>query len=83
MSKDFWFGHDYGKGDGLVHKESYSPAGGGGPLVHTITYVQMDGRTFARAVSDQQARQATLPPSGTSRFDIRMNAPSPGQQWDT
>ena len=52
-------------------------------MVHTITYVQMDGRTIARAVSDQQARQATLPPSGTSRFDIRMNAPSPGQQWDT
>lgn len=68
-------------GDSLVHKESWVPSSGtGGPRVQTTTYIQLDGRTIAKAVSEEQARQFSRPLSGTSAFDGRISAPSPGQQ---
>ena len=79
FSKQFWLGTD--GNDATVQKESYRPTGASNaPMVHTITYVQLDGRTIAKAVSDQQARGMTLPPAGTSGFDGRMSPFSPGQQ---
>jgi hypothetical protein len=65
----------------LTHKESFVPPGTSGqPQVQTITYVQLDGRTIAKAVSNEQAKYATMPPSGTSAFDTRMSPFGPGQQ---
>ena len=78
--KEFWNNGD----KGTVQKELYSPTGtSNAPLVHTITYIQLDGRTIAKAVSDQQARGMSMSPAGTSRFDGRMTPSSPGQLVST
>lgn len=64
-----------------IKKQSYIPPNTTGqPQVQTITYVQLDGRTIAKAVSDQQAKYSNLPPAGTSAFDASMTPFGPAQQ---
>lgn len=73
----------YGAGDPVppdgFHKESYIPSGSSkAPMVQTINYIQIDGKTVAKSVSTQQARAMSLPPAGSTRFDGRMAPSYPG-----
>ena len=75
---------EYTDENGVVHKMNYAPPGADkSPKIQTITYVQLDKRTIAKAVSEQQANFGMLPQVGTSAFDTSMGAFSPGHQIRT
>jgi hypothetical protein len=63
---------------GDVHKESYVPPNDNQPRIQTVTYIQLDGKTIAKAVSDEQTHAMSLPASGSTRFDGRQTAIFPG-----
>ncbi len=56
--------------DALSNLRSYHPQGGqSGPVIQHVTYVQLDERTIARAVTRQQLRMMGGQVSGTLRPD--------------
>ncbi len=56
--------------DALSNLRSYHPQGAqGGPVIQQVTYVQLDERTIARAVTRQQLRMMGGQVSGTLRPD--------------
>jgi len=60
------------------HQESHVPSSDNQqPRIQTVTYIQLDGRTLAKVVSEEQARDMSLPPAGATRFDGRMTAVYP------
>ena len=64
----------------MVHKSSFLQGydHGGGARIQTITYVQLDKRTIARAVSEEQGRRFSGPENGTSGFSGRVSPLTPG-----
>jgi hypothetical protein len=69
---------------GNVQKESYvPPAINFEPHVQTISYIQLDGRTIAKAVADQLAGQMALPPTGSNRYSPSTSPHAPSQSVDT
>ena len=55
-----------------------APGGNATPVIQTVTYIQLDGRTIAKAVSSEQGRAMSLPPNGATRFDGRIAPSYPG-----
>ncbi|MDE2580218.1 MAG: hypothetical protein KGL52_01150 [Rhodospirillales bacterium] len=70
--------HDAHGAHSDIHNQSYAPPTGSGPRVQTVVYLQLDKRTIAKAVSEEQAHAMLLPPSGPTRFDNRMSPSFPG-----
>jgi hypothetical protein len=66
-----------GNGSGLLHRESYIPPSSGGKPVTVQTIVYLDKRVLARAISDQMAHSASLPPSGGTMFNPRLTPQFP------
>lgn len=63
---------------GPVRKQSFAvPPPAERPVIQTIVYTQLDGRTIAKTVSQEQARAMSMPPAGATRFDGRMTQLSP------
>nr|MBW4093256.1 hypothetical protein [Pseudomonadota bacterium] len=72
-------GHRYGADpqDGDIHNQSWIPSQPGGVRVQHVTYVQLDRKTIAKAVSEDMAHDMSLPSSGPTRFDSRMTPSFP------
>ena len=62
---------------------SYAPVGRGAGPERIEVPVVLDGREITRVVTDRQARDASGPGRGTSRFDGRMSPLHPGAAFNT
>jgi hypothetical protein len=66
-------------GSTLLQHDSYIAPTDNRPHIQTIVYTQLDGRTIAKTVSEEQSRDWSLPQSGSTRFDGSQTPSFPGQ----
>jgi len=60
-----------------IQHASYIPPNNDGRPIQFISYTMLDGRVLAKTVSEEVARDMSLPPAGATRFDGRMTAVYP------
>jgi hypothetical protein len=64
-------------GGATFQRQSYIPPSSGGKTVRVQTIVYLDKRVLARAISDEMAHSASLPPSGGTMFNPRITPSFP------
>jgi hypothetical protein len=68
----------YEKHSGDYHPSAYiAPAQDKRPVVQTISYTTLDGKVLTKTVSEEQARQASLPPGGSAGYNSRISPTYP------